>query len=181
LIIGCGSASDESKLVGNWTFNTEKTKIAVDQMEPPEFIELENWEMGKQFLVSGMKGYFINFNEDKTFTEFSALGPEATGKWQLEKTELIRDYEMNEFVKRAIEMNVKALEMENPEDYEDTAAYEDAIKDTKQSIKNLKASLHNISGCEFLNDNLIKIIISPPAGPTLQKMEIPLLLDRVLD
>jgi len=181
LVIGCGSSSDESKLVGNWTFNADETKIAVEQMEPPDGMEPENWEVGKQFLVTGLKGYFINFNEDKTFTEFSAMGPESTGKWQLEKTELIRDYDMNNFIKRAIEMNVKALEMEDSEDYEDTEAYEDAINNTKQSIEDLRASLHNVSGYEILNDNLIKIVISPPSGRSGQKMEIPLVLDRAVE
>ena len=168
ILIGCSTSlnnklqedSPENSLFGSWVMDVDQFTVGINTMDIPEEMDSQKWEFGIQMVLEMFKNYYITINEDSTFKEYHPMSENSAGKWSVKDGVFIRDYDMNDILKRSLEMYEK-IKPES-EDYDDTEEYNLALIEHQKSIDEMLSVLHQESKYT-LNNNHLEIIVNQQA------------------
>ena len=184
ILIGCSTSlnnklqedSPENSLFGSWVMDVDQFTVGINTMDIPEQMDSQKWEFGKQMVLEMFKNYYITINEDFTFKEYHPMSENSAGKWSVKDGVFIRDYDMNDLLKKSLKMYEKFKP--ESEDYDDTEEYNLALIEHQKSIDEMLSVLHQESKYT-LNNNHLEIIVNQQApNGNMMKIVFPLIKEK---
>ena len=182
LFQGCavsGTVTDYKKndasefLKGHWVLDAEKFEEGLNTIEPKEGQTMEEFQFGLRMVTGMFSDFYIKFS-DNTFEEFNPMGETATGTWMAENGVLVRDYNMNEMIKKSLEMMDRYKPTEK--DYDSEGKYNKELASHEKDIEDILKVLHQESPYTLDGDHLLIMVTNE--GPRGESMIIPFHLTR---
>ena len=167
-----------NSILGHWLIDNEKFELAMreEYKKHHDENELKRMEMGIKMGLRAYKNYYITFAEN-TFEEYNPMGKTAaTGSWKIINNQLVRDYNINEMVKKSIEMMDKWKPIR--EDFETDEDFKLEMENHNNEKNEILKELHQVSTYSLSENELIIKITS--AGRNGERT-IPLQLKRNLN